>query len=438
MVGEEQRWAKTGLMVSAGAHALLGGVALFAGALFNAPDDEPIQIMQTAIVTEEEFAEIVGQEKDAAEPPKDVLALAEPPAAAEAAEPIEPDAAQDPDQLAEPADDAAKAPYQTAPPPPPQPQFRADRDVLPSDKIREALAKPDPKVFKDLEAPKPPQQDQVAEADFSDRIEQDPCVAAADLTKLCAADAGRCAAGSKLAGQLTQAKASCQAKEERLAEAEREKERLEEERKKQEEEKRLAEEKRLEEQREAEAKKAAAQKQAMRQALRSALADVKKRAAIQERREAEARKRREAALRKQAEAGADLIDDLLNLDAGQQPVQRDAARVAGTSQQLSSGEKASLAFNFKREWLAPDPDALDVRELVVELEVRLDSSGNVLGEPRTLSPVGTLTPRQITAIFNAKRAVQLGAPHQGPPDKYDRWRVIHITYDPVRREAIIN
>lgn len=377
----EPRWESTGLMISAGAHVFLFAVALFAGDLFRAPDDDPIQVMETSFITEEEFAAISGEKPEEPQQ-RDVLAtvepepkpepkpeVVEPEPKPEVAEPL-PEPAPEPEPKPEPKPEpepkVAEAPYAVAPPAPKPLKLdkRATGDKTPDAEIREALPEPrlaeveKPKEpVKADSTPEPPKEIKPDEAPKPDEAEK------------------------KVAEKKPEPKPEPKPTPEPEPEPE-------------------------------------------------IVYTAPKVAALPRMRP-----------RRQNENDK-LLDDLLSTPVSQEQAQREQPRPAATpatpSRPLSAGEKSALAFNFKKHWTQPHPDSPDLAELVVKLEVILDREGRLVGAPKQLSPIGSLTPRQTTAIFNAMRAVRLGAPYQGPVEKYDRWRVIHVTYDPVRAETTIN
>ncbi len=69
-------------------------------------------------------------------------------------------------------------------------------------------------------------------------------------------------------------------------------------------------------------------------------------------------------------------------------------------------------------------------DTVVQLEIRLDPDGRLVGEPELKSKFEVSTPATEESIMRAKAALYACAPYKLPPVQYPLWRDIIVTFDP--------
>ncbi|MEZ5710050.1 MAG: hypothetical protein R3E02_11755 [Blastomonas sp.] len=104
------------------------------------------------------------------------------------------------------------------------------------------------------------------------------------------------------------------------------------------------------------------------------------------------------------------------------------------AQQAGPAVVASLVNEVRRQlkphWQAPS--GADVELLRTELEIRLDRSGNIIGEPRLVGQTGVnASNRQQSRLHieQAIKAAKLAAPFRLPDEYYDTWKVIRPVFD---------
>lgn len=409
-----------GLVISVTAHAALIGLAVFWADIFNVPDHDPIESMETTIISEAEFSEIVGETGAAPSAPRQAAMIAEPeptpvppppepePEIAEPAPapPPAPDLSELPPEpdappLAEEPPVADLAPYEIAPPPPAPLALRPEalQDSSPDPSIREAL--PPLRVAAAPEEPEPQPQDAPPEADAA---AEEPPVAAPPTPQI--AEAPEQPAPQREDPPPAADKPDTPPEPE-IAETPPE--------------------------------PAPKPEPAPEPEVAEAPPAPRLRPKAIERKAAEERKAATPPKKPLRSLEDELDSALAGLDQAQpsRPAPQPAAPSRPASQPLTSGEKSAFAFNFKRFWQPPSPGP-DLAELVVTVEVHVAPDGQLIGKPKLVSPSGALTARQATAFFNAQYAVERGAPYQGPPEKYDRWSVIRVTFDPAKQETTVN
>ena len=105
----------------------------------------------------------------------------------------------------------------------------------------------------------------------------------------------------------------------------------------------------------------------------------------------------------------------------------------GAQDALTMDIKDALLAQMRECWNVP-AGAPNPEQLIVQVRVFLAQDGNLLQqpllEPATRAAVAT-NPFIRTAAEAALRAVNVCAPYKRlPPDKYDAWREIVMTFDP--------
>jgi len=133
---------------------------------------------------------------------------------------------------------------------------------------------------------------------------------------------------------------------------------------------------------------------------------------------------------------ADRVAALLNKlpDAGAPQAPNDLAQTTsgfgldrGTDDSLSMDEISFLRSQISRCW-SPPVGVASAAELTVDIYFQLNVDGTVNGSPRvTRAPSSQIG--QIAAE-SARRAIELCQPYILPPQKYDLWREIELTFDP--------
>lgn len=95
---------------------------------------------------------------------------------------------------------------------------------------------------------------------------------------------------------------------------------------------------------------------------------------------------------------------------------------------LSQSEMDALRGQIQRFWnIIPGmADGGDVRVIV---RMRLDVSGNIVGQPDVSATGGSAGTRG-TLASSAKRAVLRAQPYQLPAEKYDSWSEVVVNFDP--------
>lgn len=124
-------------------------------------------------------------------------------------------------------------------------------------------------------------------------------------------------------------------------------------------------------------------------------------------------------------------DESLDLDALSERLQ--ANQAAGpVGDELSPAEEAALISQLSGCWRLP-AGAPEPERLVVTVRAELNRQGDLVAPPRVIGRAArkALGDRYWRmAADNARRAVLRCAPFDLPPEKYERWQVIEIRFDP--------
>lgn len=128
---------------------------------------------------------------------------------------------------------------------------------------------------------------------------------------------------------------------------------------------------------------------------------------------------------------ADKIAALLNKDTAAPQPQAEQPTLGGSTPaeqpQMTANELDALRARLGQCWSPPIgwTDAAEVRVVVL---LSLNPDGTVNGEPQVLErPSGRY---EQAAPESVLRAVRRCAPYTLPPEKYDEWKQIRITFDP--------
>ncbi len=127
----------------------------------------------------------------------------------------------------------------------------------------------------------------------------------------------------------------------------------------------------------------------------------------------------------------DKIAALLNKDSAPAEPQKQEPTVGGTAPlidaQMTATELDALRARLAECW-SPPIGWTDPKEVRVVLMLSLNPDGSVNGEPQVLErPAGRY---EQTAPESALRAVRRCAPYTLPPEKYESWKQVRITFDP--------
>lgn len=116
--------------------------------------------------------------------------------------------------------------------------------------------------------------------------------------------------------------------------------------------------------------------------------------------------------------------------------QAEATRSTGTTRStapLSDVEIGALTVGIK-DHFTTNSDVLNADELVVVLQINVGEDGRIVGKPRLLSPLPPLDRAHQALASDGARALlkaeQAGVFAKLPKDKYDRWRLIDVTFTP--------
>lgn len=116
---------------------------------------------------------------------------------------------------------------------------------------------------------------------------------------------------------------------------------------------------------------------------------------------------------------------------GAKPNASQSARGAGARTAMTATEIDVLRAQLRKCWNvpvgAPDPSAL-----VFRLRIYLNQDGSVATPPELVDEAGMSDPYFRAAVDSAKRAVLMCSPFQLPPEKYEAWNDITITFDPTK------
>jgi hypothetical protein len=95
---------------------------------------------------------------------------------------------------------------------------------------------------------------------------------------------------------------------------------------------------------------------------------------------------------------------------------------------LSQSEMDALRGQIQRFWNII-PGMADGGDVRVTVRMRLDVSGNIVGQPDVSATGGSAGTRG-TLASSAKRAVLRAQPYQLPAEKYDSWSEVVVNFDP--------
>jgi hypothetical protein len=95
---------------------------------------------------------------------------------------------------------------------------------------------------------------------------------------------------------------------------------------------------------------------------------------------------------------------------------------------LSQSEMDALRGQIQRYWNII-PGLADGGDVRVTVKMKLDVSGNIIGQPE-VSATGGSTATRGTLASSAKRAVLRAQPYQLPAEKYDSWADVIVNFDP--------
>lgn len=102
-----------------------------------------------------------------------------------------------------------------------------------------------------------------------------------------------------------------------------------------------------------------------------------------------------------------------------------------TGDLLTITEKQAIVGALRRQiqqcWTVPN-GGQGVEDIIVKLGIQLNPDGSVVGAPRVINAGGsTMFP---VAAENAIRAVLACQPYTLPPELFDHWRAVNLTFDP--------
>ncbi|MEM7268538.1 MAG: hypothetical protein AAF401_04715 [Pseudomonadota bacterium] len=113
-----------------------------------------------------------------------------------------------------------------------------------------------------------------------------------------------------------------------------------------------------------------------------------------------------------------------------------AATSTGSSRtvgRLSSRDKDNLRVGIK-SFFNPPTGLANANQLAVKIRIALTREGKIQGKPEVRSPSGRLDPQHSALMRAGMRALQKSAAagvfRKLPADKYDRWRLIDVTFTP--------
>lgn len=102
-------------------------------------------------------------------------------------------------------------------------------------------------------------------------------------------------------------------------------------------------------------------------------------------------------------------------------------RSGGTNAAMTMTELDALRAQIQRCW-NPPIGAQGAEDLIVTIQMSLNENGTVSGSP-TVTNSGS-NPFFQAAADSARRAVLRCQPYNLPPEKYDTWREVRVTFDP--------
>lgn len=95
---------------------------------------------------------------------------------------------------------------------------------------------------------------------------------------------------------------------------------------------------------------------------------------------------------------------------------------------LSQSEMDALRGQIQKYW-SIIPGMADGGDVRVTVKMRLDPSGNIVGQPEVIASGGSDGTRG-TLAGSARRAVLQAQPYQLPAEKYDTWSDVIVNFDP--------
>lgn len=117
--------------------------------------------------------------------------------------------------------------------------------------------------------------------------------------------------------------------------------------------------------------------------------------------------------------------------AGIKPTASRTLKGAGAQTAMTASEIDAFKSQLSKCWKV-DPGTPDPAALVFRLRIFLNQDGTVASAPELIDKGGLGDPYFRAAVDSAKRAVQMCSPFQLPPEKFETWNDITITFDPTR------
>jgi len=144
----------------------------------------------------------------------------------------------------------------------------------------------------------------------------------------------------------------------------------------------------------------------------------------------------EASSAKKSEFDADKIAALLNREdpsGGGAKRSTQEAALGGTKttagDKLTQSEMDALRAQIEKNWNII-PGMADGQDVRIQVTMRLDPSGAIVGEPQVSASGGSDSTRR-TLAGSARRAVLMSSPFQGlPAEKYQAWSEVVVNFDP--------
>ncbi|MGN6551012.1 MAG: hypothetical protein ACTHJ3_14110 [Pararhizobium sp.] len=139
---------------------------------------------------------------------------------------------------------------------------------------------------------------------------------------------------------------------------------------------------------------------------------------------------------KKSDFDADKIAALLNRETPQgggakrstQEASLGGLKTTGGSK-LTQSEMDALRGQIQKNWNII-PGMADGQDVRIQVTMRLDPSGAIVGQPEVTATGGSESTRE-TLAGSARRAVLMSSPFQGlPSDKYDAWSEVVVNFDP--------
>jgi hypothetical protein len=123
------------------------------------------------------------------------------------------------------------------------------------------------------------------------------------------------------------------------------------------------------------------------------------------------------------------LEQMAAADAPAEPPKETAGSPTGSASvaKMTANELDMLRARLAQCW-SPPLGWTDPSEVRVVLIIELNADGSVAGTPSVLeAPQGSYS---TTAPESALRAVRRCAPYSLPPEKYDEWKQVKVTFDP--------